>query len=629
MRLFRLAFALALAALAGERTVGGATFTVNTLSDTVDVSWGDGICADSSNQCSFRAALQEVAARSGGDTIAFSVSGTIVLTNGLPWVTQASTTVDGTGQTVVIQGSAVGGLHLASANNVVKNLAFTSFGSYDTVTVESAQNGNLLDHLVVGGSTTASGILIHGNFTVVTGCHIGTDAAGLVANPNSAGITVAPSLGNRIGGTTAAERNVISGNFNGIVVSAGALLTTVEGNFIGTDATGTAALPNSATGLLVSANLTAVGGTVPGAGNVISGNGQYGIQLLNGQSTTIAGNLIGLAADGSTPLGDGQFGVYLAGAGSSNNAVGGTAPGARNVISGITTGGGYGVYIGSSTAGTQVVGNYVGTDATGLLARGSLIGVFAQSPATIGGTTAAAANVVSGNGIGVQLNYIASGELVEGNLIGVAADGSTALGNTGVGVDVIDGVFFSTIGGTAAGAGNVIANNGAQGVLVTGSSSVPRGIGILGNSIHDNGALGIDLAPNGVTGVTADDPCDADTGPNDLQNFPVILSAVSGGGSTTIQGTLDSVASGTYRVEVFASPAADPSGHGEGAVFLGAVVGDVATDVSCHGTWLLTVPGSYASQAITATASDYQFNTSEFSAAYTATPVTLQSFTAE
>src|SRR5262249_52419655 len=149
-----------------------------------------------------------------------------------------------------------------------------------------------------------------------------------------------------------------------------------------------------------------------------------------------------------------------------------------------------------------------------------------------------------------------------------------ALGNSGDGVILFSSSKANTVGGTAAGAGNLVAFN-AVGVVVGGNSTDgSTGNAILGNSIFSNGALGIDL---GSPGVTANDTNDGDTGPNNLQNFPALTSAATNGSTTTtITGTINSTASTTFRIEFFSSPSADPSGFGEGKVFLGST--NVTTD---------------------------------------------------
>ena len=158
-------------------------------------------------------------------------------------------------------------------------------------------------------------------------------------------------------------------------------------------------------------------------------------------------------------------------------------------------------------------------------------------------------------------------------------------------------------------AGNVIAYNRNIGVgvgnLITGVPAIEDSI--LGNSIFANGQLGIDLAPG--TGVTPNDPGDADTGPNNLQNFPVLEKA----STKQVHGRLNSQPGGTYRIEVFANTNCDQSGYGEGARFIGALT--VTTNPQGDAQFKLKFSAAVsAGQFITATATDAAGNTSEFSA---------------
>jgi hypothetical protein len=257
------------------------------------------------------------------------------------------------------------------------------------------------------------------------------------------------------------------------------------------------------------------------------------------------------------------------------------------------------------------VNNYLGTNAAGTAALGGGRGVTIGSATgnIIGGATVAERNVISGNfNIGVQMFSNASANVVQGNFIGTDASGAFAVPN-GKGVQILEGSHNNTVGGTAAGAGNRIAFNSGVGVDLP-LSVVGTGNAILGNSIFSNGGLGIDLNDDSVT---ANDACDADTGSNTLQNFPVITSVTAGVGSTTVQGTLNSVASTQYRIEFFANDACDPSGFGQGKTFLGS--SDVMTDGSCNGSFDVILPVSVApTDRITATATDPNNNTSEFSA---------------
>jgi hypothetical protein len=360
----------------------------------------------------------------------------------------------------------------------------------------------------------------------------------------------------------------------------------------------------------ISAGLLAIGGgnsTVKGLViNGALGGSSYGLEI-EGVGNTVTGNFIGSDPTGTIARGNGCQGLHVGG---SNNTIGGLSLGDRNVIS--ATGGCGGNVSVAGSANNQILNNYLGTNAAGTASLGGSGGVVLGTGSTgntIGGTTAAARNVISGNSVGVTMfDPTTTGNIVEGNFIGTDASGAFAVPNH-IGVQFGSApASGNTIGGTAANAGNVIAFNTGVGVLMFGA---PPGTGnaVLGNSIFSNGGLGIDL---GNDGVTANDACDADTGPNNLQNFPVITSVTAGAGSTTIQGTLNSAANTTYRIEFFANDACEPSGFGQGRNFLGFVM--VPTDGTCNGSFNTTLPVSVAPTALlTATATDPNNNTSEFS----------------
>jgi hypothetical protein len=261
--------------------------------------------------------------------------------------------------------------------------------------------------------------------------------------------------------------------------------------------------------------------------------------------------------------------------------------------------------------------NQIGTRRDGLAALRNVIGIYVLGATkTIGGATATVGNVISGNQeAGVKIATAAAhGNVVEGNLIGVGSDGTTTVPNTplplsgrfGFGVWILLGASNNTIGDPTA-AGNVIAFNTSVGVVVSDASST--GNAIRGNSIHDNGALGIDLGGNGVT---LNDNQDADTGSNTLQNFPVVTSALLSGGMTSVTGVLDSTPSTTFTLDFYANRLPDPSGYGEGQTYLGSTT--VATDPTGHASFTATVAAAPAGQQfLSATATDPGHNTSEFS----------------
>ncbi len=499
---------------------------------------------------------------------------------------------------------------------------------------------------VISGNTSAWNILVNGTSssgTTIQGNYIGTNAAGTAAISGSViGVQIGTngtgtgSSNNTIGGTTAAARNVISGNSNiGIKLFDDTVTgNVIQGNYIGVNAAGTAALANGAGISLLRANDTLIGGTVAGAGNVVSGNTNDGIDI-DGSRNLIQGNFVGTNAAGTAavPNQDG-IGIHFISDGSnpSNNTVGGTTPGARNVISGNGSGTnshGIRLELTATTLGNLIQGNFIGTDVTGTAALGnggSGIQVFesvaTNGTNTIGGTTAAARNVISANK-GNGFFGGGSGILIQGNYIGTDVNGTASLGNLGSGID-LNATDGTTVGGTGAGAGNVIAFNVGDGLRLPAFLSGQSAIGITnpirGNSIFSNGKLGINLVSGGETaaGVTPNDACDADEGANHLQNFPVLSTAVVAAGATTIVGTLNSTANTQFAVDFYSNQVCDGSGNGEGQTFLGS--SQVTTNASCIGTINTILPLAVSvGQLVTATATDPAGNTSEFSLC---TPVT-------
>jgi Ca2+-binding RTX toxin-like protein len=633
--------------------MGGAATTFN-VTNTSDSGPG-----------SLRQAMLDANATAGTDSIAFNIPGSAPFTiqplSQLPFVTDP-VVIDGTTQPgfsgspiVEVDGSAAGsaaGFIIFAGDSTIRGLVINHFegsgvhmqlgggnlvaGNYlgtdvtGTVAAENKFAGVDIfggDDNVIGGTTAADRNLISGNVTdgsgveirsgvaegvatgnTVLGNYIGTDVTGTVALGNAAGGVIVGGDGNTIGGTAAGARNVIAGNLS-VGVSVWGSGNAVLGNYIGVDVGGATPLGNSLGVEVNSGDDNAIGGTAPGAGNVISGNRGEGLQIAGGitpaTGNTVEGNFIGTDATGTVALGNGPNfrGVSLAFS-ATDNTIGGTTAAARNIISG----NGVGVLIITSDAtGNRVQGNYIGTDVSGTVALPNRYGVMITFAVenTIGGAGPGAGNLISGNlFVGVQLNGNASTgyadrNVVQGNLIGTDATGSAAL-PTGDGV-VIDG-SDNTIGGTAAGAGNTIAFN-RTGLFVNSGT----GNALERNSVFSNDPnLGIDLSP---FGVTSNDSGDADTGANNLQNYPVLSSASSSSGNTTIQGTLNSQASTEYRLEFFSNSACDPSGYGEGETFLGSA--DATTDAGGNLSFNVTFAG--AATFVTATATDPGNNTSEFS----------------
>jgi parallel beta-helix repeat protein len=345
-----------------------------------------------------------------------------------------------------------------------------------------------------------------------------------------------------------------------------------------------------------SANSTIVGLVINRWGQGIRVNGP------DGAGVKVVGNFIGTDASGTQDLGNSSYGMFIDY--SPNNTIGGTTAAERNVVSGND---GHGLFVaGAGATGNKVVGNYFGTDASGTQDLGNTqvgVTVYYAPGNTIGGTTAAERNVISGNdGHGVWIwGDPAKGNEVAGNYVGTGATGQGDLGNSIFGVLIYEAPD-NTIGGTQAGAGNTISGNVGDGVHVEGTGAT--GNSILSNSISSNDGQGIELV-----GSSANDAGDADTGANGLQNFPVLSSATTSATSATLQGTLNSTPSKTFRLQFFSNPA----GTDEGMTLVGET--SVTTDASGNASFgYATSAPVGAGQNITATATDALGNTSEFSA---------------
>ena len=232
------------------------------------------------------------------------------------------------------------------------------------------------------------------------------DATGAVAAGNGAlggsGVEINGTPDNTIGGTTAADRNIISGNRGlGIALESTGSGNVIEGNYIGVDSSGGNALPNNGPGIyaVLTAAGNTIGGTTAGAGNVISGNHGSGISLSNTAAFLIAGNKIGTDASGESALPNQGDGIHAGAATAAT--IGGTTEAARNIISGNAMNGV--VLFGTGTFKDVVEGNYIGTDANGTIALGngdSGIDIQGTPFNTIGGTTPGAGNLISANGTG-------------------------------------------------------------------------------------------------------------------------------------------------------------------------------------------------------------------------------------
>ena len=408
--------------------------------------------------------------------------------------------------------------------------------------------------------------------TVVIGNYFGIDP--LTAAVYRCGHTIirmTDTLNCRVGGAALGERNIIAAGTFAVSVAGfpeyggGSEGNTVIGNYIGTDASGTSRTGLVGTGIegLGAQNLR-VGGAAPGEGNVIvAGNrglntGQCVLIHQVSSDAVVQGNIFGLASDGVTTVGDGNWGVVINE--SSNAMIGGAAPGAGNII---------------------------GDQLYGITLSGS-------------GTT---------------------GNRVQGNKVGVGSDGVTPRGCPGSGISLARNANGNQIGGILPGEGNIVAYNGARyGYGGVTFSYAVNGNSVLGNSIHSNEGLGIRLGLSNFGVPIANDPGDADTGENNWQNHPVLTFAGTDATATatSVTGVLDSQPSQPYRVEFFVNDDCDPMGHGEGREFLTAI--NVTTDELGRAPLVVTLPTVIAAgRIITATATDNAGNTSEFGPCRTVT----------
>lgn len=468
---------------------------------------------------------------------------------------------------------------------------------------------------IVGGVTAGAGNVISGNHsqgmgifgangTVVQGNLIGTDPFGIVALGNRfPGIEIGNgSQSNMIGGTVVAARNLISGNASdGIYLhdprTSG---NRIQGNYIGVNVNGATSLGNAFSGieLCCGAASNTIGGTTSGAGNLVSGNSNYGI-VLGGEgtdATVIQGNLVGVDASGSTAIPNAFDGVIVYG-GAQFTQIGGPVPGARNIISGNLVRG-----VGLFDPGTKnnfVQGNFIGLNATGNTAvangyAGVNLSNGCQSN-TVGGGVGAR-NIISGNtDSGIVVDFTnTDANVIQGNTIGLDATSTTPIPNQNAGISIFNAARFTQVGGTALGTANVIASNLIGGVELFDVATTNNSI--LGNSIFDNGIGGIGL--NGAA--------------NTLQNAPTITSAVQGT-NLVISGSLAGRSNTTFRIEFFHNPK-PPSSPVQGKTCIGAI--NVTTGSGGTASFSVGLPITVsvnASQPITATATDPAGNTSPFS----------------
>lgn len=596
-----------------------------------------------SGLCTLRAAIQTANRRYAYDGSASSISFAAGVTAIQPVAYMPC--MDGpmtiNGNSVELNGSLfdndiAAGLCLKGGSSTVSNMTIRNFRGYGILlsggnsTIQDCDiRGNGVGISVVSpNNTIARNTIVQNTGTgiaassgnVIKGNKIGTDGALDLGNGRD-GIAIGGS-NNLVGAATgitpgggpcAADCNLISGNgWDGIKVYG--ISNTVQGNFIGTNAAGTVAIPNSDNGIETNSDYNNF------LGNLISGNGgaesDYtgGIRLTGGaEGNIIRGNIIGANLAGTAALGNLGAGILVDSA--NRNVIGGDPgdplPGRCEGRCNLIVGNSAGITITQSTRGANhVIGNFIGMDVNGsakLPNQGD--GVWVQ-----GVDNTIANNLISGNagqGIHVYGDVVGSStantNTIQSNLIGVARDGITDMGNGGHGVWIHKSTN-NIVGGTGYDVVNTIAFNRGKGVVVSKEWNATIGNRILGNAIHSNSSLGLDLNDDGVT---QNDGTDADTGPNDLQNYPVISGVTMNAHNVTLSGTLTSTVNTAFRLEFYANDTCDPSGYGEGKYYLGSA--DVTTNGSGRADFAVTLFNALSKHTFTATATDPDGNTSEFS----------------
>lgn len=471
--------------------------------------------------------------------------------------------------------------------------------SYAGISVNLASSALTIRNNLISGNdiitgtgpiyNVSSGIWLDGVATAtITGNLIGTDAAGSTALRNTGyGIYTKSATDIMIGGTTSAERNVISANFkDAINTRFGTNRITILGNYLGTDIAGTVNLGNTDNGIfLADTQNAAIGNSTAAGRNIIAGNKISGIRNTNTPGTVMTGNYIGLDASGAVAMGNQLHGVYVQT--SANVRIGGSVLGDRNVIAANRM---IGVFLVGATSNARVENNIIGLRADGNTDAGNLqagietsatsgvilhnnvvaanktrgihlitspnttitnnliglnaLGILDRGNATHGidienGVTGLniSHNTISGNGgngvfiitMGANSKVFSTSSLT-GNKIGLASDGFTPVANDGSGIWIEGSTGLSV--GEGGSTANFIAYNKGHGIAIVGAGANKNTLSH--NLIYANTGLGIDLNNDGVT---LNDGADADAGyANDSLNFPILQQIILANGNLTVRG---------------------------------------------------------------------------------------------
>lgn len=617
------------------------SYKVDSTGDESDANIGDFNCATSSGSCTLRAAIEEANNSTAADRVVFEIEGSgphiITPASALPSITNVLE-IDGTSQ--------------SGANCTTKDLRIVLSG------------GNLNASGISFSNTTSGnvkGLVIYGfregiHYTNSTGgeitCNIiGLSQDGVAPQANSqAGIEFENSSdSNTVGGSNAGEGNIISSNINGILIDTSDSIV-IQGNYIGTDKGGTLPRGNTEKGISITSSTgtiigdssaTEIPATCTGSCNIISNNSN-GIDFESGTSTssnsTIKANFIGSDVNGTSAI-------------RNTNGIEFTKVSNLNIAYNILTASTRMIHGLSSSDNSNAIAdltidnNYLGVNrsATAKLADSSF-GVWLQS-----NTSSTLDNVtITNNTIGAAVNsaiFLYGSEIsdavIKSNYIGFT-EGDVSISNKyGIQLFNTDNASID-IGGSNEADGNVISTNRnhaiylynakktliqnntihsnlSDGVYISQNASVDNTI--VENSIFNNTGLGINLVSPGPK-INYNDDGDTDTGPNNLQNFPIIIKAIYEGTTLTLHYAYQSDSSKYYRLDFYSNDSSDPSGFGEGDYHFHTINGvqtnpiwDKTTDPLVLTS--LTLPANHKYISATATECGEQactnlYSTSEF-----------------